>query len=386
MGSFFTPSRIPRDAATAAAVTLSILALAGSGANWLLTKATPDGRSATRNIICWKSGSGGTGVCITEEGQIRSSGALIAQGVTFSSGASLTLTSGDARYVNTSGDTMTGALTVRSLTGGNEQAMLTVSGGVIIARDVSPDNNVPLLVASGGGLRVSGNTSLSGTLLAVGTITTRGDATLNADQTAADTVLTFGSDGTNETLTFLNSADKFSFSDDVRVAGDMSGSTLHVDGASAMSGALSVEGNATVQGTLSGGLVVSTRLSPRLIVAQVTASGTALTVGSGKIMIPIGGDMIGFNLINVDFCVGTPGITNSTQIQLRRIRSNAEVHMLSTAAAIETTEKCTYSSATRGVINGSNDDVTEGDLLELDIPSISTTAPTGLTMWLRFSP
>ncbi|OGJ56681.1 hypothetical protein A3D88_02795 [Candidatus Peribacteria bacterium RIFCSPHIGHO2_02_FULL_52_16] len=75
-------------------------------------------------------------------------------------------------------------------------------------------------------LHVQGNITGSGTLKVDGDVTTEGDLALNQDQTAADTVLTFGSDGTNETLTFRNTLDRFQFSDDLSVIGTLSGSSI----------------------------------------------------------------------------------------------------------------------------------------------------------------
>lgn len=70
----------------------------------------------------------------------------------------------------------------------------------------------------------------SGSILAHSDIKTRADLTINSDNGGADAVLTFGSDGTTENLTFQNSRDRFEFSDDVKVTGNLSGSTLTVDG------------------------------------------------------------------------------------------------------------------------------------------------------------
>lgn len=78
--SFVTPLAIPKRAATVAASTALLLATAGVGANWLFTKQTPTGTSATRNIVCWKSGSGG-GLCIREDGSVNASGSYLTNGV-----------------------------------------------------------------------------------------------------------------------------------------------------------------------------------------------------------------------------------------------------------------------------------------------------------------
>lgn len=76
----------------------------------------------------------------------------------------------------------------------------------------------------------------SGTLAVTGTIKTRSDLTINADQTAANAVLTFGQPSTNETITFSNASGRFEFSDDIRALGNISGSTLTIDGAVTLRG------------------------------------------------------------------------------------------------------------------------------------------------------
>jgi len=153
-------------------------------------------------------------------------------------GAGLTYSEAVGYFVDDSGDTMTGALTIKRVSG-TYQNLLTVSGGRIIVQTTAPNNSIDLIHVSGGSLAVSGNGNFSGALLVVGNIVSRGNLTLNEDQTAADTILTFGSDGTNETITFINSEDVFEFSDDLNVTGRL-----------AVSGALIVEAGQTV--TLNG--------------------------------------------------------------------------------------------------------------------------------------
>ena len=143
---------------------------------------------------------------------------VLACGSDDGAGGGITQATADARYVNQSGDTMTGALTVRSLTGGNDQTLLAVSGGTIVARDITPNNDIPLLVASGGGLRVSGNASFSGTILSVGQIKTRGNlsgATLNVN----------GMIATSGSLV-ANTASRIKAN--LNVAGILSGATLNI--------------------------------------------------------------------------------------------------------------------------------------------------------------
>ncbi len=105
---------------------------------------------------------------------------------------------------------------------------------------------------SGATLRVSGAADVHGALSASGAIRTDGNLTINDDADSNNAVLTFGSDTISETLTWLNSGDRFQFSDDVSVVGDLSGSTLHVDGDANVRGALSASGTIRTEGALSG--------------------------------------------------------------------------------------------------------------------------------------
>jgi len=146
-------------------------------------------------------------------------------------------------YVHTAGDTMTGALTIKRVSGTLDQNLLTVSGGRIIIKSTAPNDDIALIHISGGSLDVSGNANISGTLLIVGSITSRGNLTLNADQTAADTILTFGSDTTNETLTFINAEDTLEWSDDFQVTGNLAASgKLVIDGGAELNSTVKING------------------------------------------------------------------------------------------------------------------------------------------------
>ncbi len=109
-------------------------------------------------------------------------------------------------------------------------------------------------VISGSTLRVSGNADVQGNLTASGTVRMDGSTlTINDDQTAGDVALTFGSDGTNESVTWLNTADKFYLSDDLDVNGTLSGTTLKIwgNGNHTLSGSVIIENGlsgSTIQG------------------------------------------------------------------------------------------------------------------------------------------
>ena len=96
----------------------------------------------------------------------------------------LTQDAADARYVNVSGDTMTGSLTIAN------NGVLNVSGAIL----------------------------------------TNSNLTINSDNAAADAVLTFGNDAAAETLRFNDSTNEFVFSDDVSVQGTLSGASLKAGG------------------------------------------------------------------------------------------------------------------------------------------------------------
>ena len=128
-------SRLAVIAASATAV------LVGVTSGWLFTKQTPTGTSVTMNIICWKSSSGGTGVCITETGQIRSSGSVVAQGASLSSGATVAGWTDDGQVVRltTVGDHVgIGTTTAKST--------LTVAGSGAFTKSMSGNT---LFVQSG---------------------------------------------------------------------------------------------------------------------------------------------------------------------------------------------------------------------------------------------
>ena len=198
----------------------------------------------------------------------------------------------DRRYVNESGDTMTGSLILSGANVGLTASGQIKAGGAIYGSGVlvvagtgstkaafiiNSDGSVgdALLVFGSDGtnetlkflnnedrfelsddLNVTGGLYASGALIIGGAGSVKGDFTVNSDQTAADTVLTFGSDSTNETLKFLNNEDRFEFSDDVNVTGG-----LYATGALIIGGAGSIKGDFTIN-------------------SDATAADTVLTFGS----------------------------------------------------------------------------------------------------------
>lgn len=105
---------------------------------------------------------------------------------------------------------------------------------------------------SGSTLRISGGgADIQGVLNASGAIRTDGNVTINADADSNDSILTFGNASGNQTLSYLNSSQRFRFSRSVSVVGSISGSTLRVDG-NAQVGSLSASGTIRTEGAISG--------------------------------------------------------------------------------------------------------------------------------------
>ena len=188
----------------------------------------------------------------------------------------------DNRYVNVSGDTMTGNLIIGNgktlsvsgtivtetnltinedngavdaiLTFGNDSGAETFkfddsSNEFQVSDDLHVDDN---LSASGtlsveGASALQGNTTVTGTLDTTGNITTDANLTINEDNGGANAVLTFGNDSGAETIQFNDSTNEFDISDDVNITG-----TMDVSSNLSASGVISAEGDISTDGNLSG--------------------------------------------------------------------------------------------------------------------------------------
>ena len=144
---------------------------------------------------------------------------------TFSSGNVITVS--DLRYVKKSGDTMTGALIVKS----------SISGSS--------------LRISGGGVDIQG----AGPLSVTGAIRTATGLYLSVKNPAADSILSFGNTSGAQTLKFLNVRQVFQFSKGISVLGTISGSALRVDNNATIGGTLSASGTVALEGHLTGATI-----------------------------------------------------------------------------------------------------------------------------------
>jgi len=171
------------------------------------------------------------------------------------------LTEGD---LTLGGDDAATNVTLTFMNSGTDETLtwLDTADKFQFSDDVSVVGNL-----SGSSLRIDGLAEVHGPLAVSGAIRGDGNLTINDDQTAADAVFTFGSDGTNETITWLNTADKFQFSDDVSVVGNLSGSSLRIDGLAEVHGPLAVSGAVRTDSNLT-------------LNDDQTATDVALTFGS----------------------------------------------------------------------------------------------------------
>jgi hypothetical protein len=89
----------------------------------------------------------------------------------------------------------------------------------------------------------------------------------------------------------------------------------------------------------------------------------------------------GYNLSEVVASVHTKGITNTTDVQIRRRRDGTDVDML-TVPGLQI-GNAFFADTT--AINPSYDDVATGDQLYVDVDATHITSPYGLSVTLTFS-
>lgn len=109
---------------------------------------------------------------------------------------------------------------------------------------------------------------------------------------------------------------------------------------------------------------------------------TDVATGDGKFYFHVDSRLAGMDLIDVHAEVITAGTTNTTDIQLRNVTQAADI--LSTKLTIDSTETGSDTAAAAAVINTAEDDMTENDVIAVDVDAVSTTAPKGLLITLGF--
>ena len=115
---------------------------------------------------------------------------------------------------------------------------------------------------------------------------------------------------------------------------------------------------------------------------NVIEYATAVATGDGKAYIHIPPGLDGFNIDYVHARTITAGVGGTMSIQIHNVTDAVDV--LSTLLTIDATETGS-DTATPAVINATNDDVAENDLLRVDIDAVHSTTPAqGLIVTIGF--
>lgn len=119
----------------------------------------------------------------------------------------------------------------------------------------------------------------------------------------------------------------------------------------------------------------------QLVVIDFT---TDATTGDGKFFFHVDSRLAGMDLVTIHAECITAGVTGNFDITIRNVTQSG-ASILSTAMRIETGETATDESDQPGVIDTGEDDMTENDLIAIDIDAVqSGTAPKGLIITLGF--
>ena len=137
-----------------------------------------------------------------------------------------------------------------------------------------------------------------------------------------------------------------------------------------------------VAGTISGSTVVAqAAFSPMHFAVQVFSTGSTVAVGSGKVMFnPFPRAASGYKLTDAYARVDTAGTTGLTKIVIRDAEKGSR--LFSTPLAIGSTRTSSGSAVQNNI--ATNSDVQAYDTLYLDVTSVPTTAPKGLSVILEF--
>jgi len=108
---------------------------------------------------------------------------------------------------------------------------------------------------------------------------------------------------------------------------------------------------------------------------------SAVNIGIGTIGFAVPAEINGYVITDAVASVYDAGTgSGTTDVQIRRRRSGSEVDMLSSPITLSVGEYF----AEDGVIDHSNKDVNTGDLIFIDVDSVTSTKPNGLSVTLTF--
>lgn len=118
---------------------------------------------------------------------------------------------------------------------------------------------------------------------------------------------------------------------------------------------------------------------------EAFAQDTDVAVGNGAKFIHIPPSLNGANITYVHAFVVTAGTTNTTNVQITRIRGVNTDAVLSTVLSIDSGETGSDTAEAAAVIDTANDDLATNDILRIDITQVSTTPPKGLVVTIGAS-
>lgn len=121
---------------------------------------------------------------------------------------------------------------------------------------------------------------------------------------------------------------------------------------------------------------------PTSVQFYVVEGASSVSTGDGKFYFKAPAQIDGMNLTGVHAEVITAGTTGTTDIQIHNV--TGAVDMLTTKLTIDSAETGSDTAATAAVIDTANDDVSEHDVIRVDVDAVSTTAPQGLIVTLEF--
>lgn len=119
---------------------------------------------------------------------------------------------------------------------------------------------------------------------------------------------------------------------------------------------------------------------PRSFSIAVFDSATDCATGNGVIAFCVPASMASMDITDVVATAHTAGTTGTMDVQVRRRRVTTDADVLSTKLTIDSTEVSSITAAAAHVINASNDDLNEGDLIYIDVDAVQTTEAKGLTV------
>lgn len=112
----------------------------------------------------------------------------------------------------------------------------------------------------------------------------------------------------------------------------------------------------------------------RYVQLTIAGPGNTPTTGDGQAQVVIPPTLAGYNVVSVQGGVTTVSSSGTPTFQLRRLRSGSAVDVLSTGVTIDINEYTSSTAATPPVINTSNDDLADGDILLADLDVVGTGA------------